>query len=79
MSRDAKGRFLPGHPKPDGTGFPNPRLLSPEARARMVAGNDSAKGRKGAKASPWSRGPHCKTNTAGLAFLRARAKAKRED
>lgn len=43
-------------------------VLTPEQRARMVAGNTSEKARKAKAASPWSRGPMCDTKRAKRSF-----------
>jgi hypothetical protein len=37
--------------------------------------DNSTKGKKGKAKSPWSKGPHCHTKSAGLSYLRYR-KAK---
>lgn len=77
MSRDARGRFLPGHD-------PGNTLATPEARARHAASVKaipaphvaSQRGRAGRLASPWNRGPMVDSPNAKLSFMRNARKAK---
>ena len=66
MSRDRRGRFLPGHAPVN----PPPVYaeLSAEQRLRVTSGNTSAKGRIARKASPWNNRPMCETPNARRHF-----------
>jgi hypothetical protein len=50
--------------------------LTPEQKARMAAGNDSAKGKKARAASPWNKAPMCGSERAAMARMRYVAKSK---
>lgn len=50
--------------------------LTPEQKQRQASGNDSAKGRKARKASPWSKGPMCEGPNSKASFNRYCAKSR---